>query len=235
MERVEPSNIHAFTQPLGNVPPKREETPRADKRVDTKSPMKPDADTPHVEVTPVYVSEDSGAIVSWGSFLFILFWLGGIGAYVVGLFGWDRLVQLQVPSEWYGLIAAALVVPVILVIFIALLAREMRVLRRQSVQLAHAAAELTEPEDHAARSLTKLGRAIRRELDLFNASIESASARMSTLEVADERAPRADRAHRASPRKNASTAPPASSAPSAKSSRSSRTRSTKRCSRPPTR
>lgn len=182
MERVEPSNIHAFTQPLGNVPPKREETQRTDKRVDNKVADEQQADTPHVEVTPVYVSEDSGAIVSWGSFLFILFWLGGIGAYVVGLFGWDRLVQLQVPYEWYGLIAAALVVPVILVIFIALLSREMRILRRQSVQLAHAAAELTEPEDHAARSLTKLGRAIRRELDLFNTSIESASARMSTLE-----------------------------------------------------
>jgi len=188
MERVEPSNVRAFTSPLGEVPPKREEAPRIDKRAEAKraeqQKLADEAqDTPHVEVTPVYVSEDSGAIVSWGSFLFILFWLGGISSYVVGLFGWDRLVQLQVPIEWYGLIAAILVVPVILVIFIALLSREMRVLRRQSVQLAHAAAELMEPEDHAARSLTKLGRAIRRELDLFNTSIESASARMSTLEA----------------------------------------------------
>ncbi|MBL8783167.1 MAG: hypothetical protein JNL06_19705 [Alphaproteobacteria bacterium] len=186
MERVEPSNIHAFTAPLGEVPPKREEAPRSDKRTDAKRTETKVADeaqdTPHVEVTPVYISEDSGAIVPWASFLFVLFWLGGISSYVVGLFGWDRLVQLQLSIEWYGLIASILVVPVILVIFIALLSREMRVLRRQSVQLAHAAAELTEPEDHAARSMTKLGRAIRRELDLFNTSIESASARMATLE-----------------------------------------------------
>jgi hypothetical protein len=186
MERVEPSNIHAFTAPLGEVPPKRAEAPRTDKRADAKRAETRVADeaqdTPHVEVTPVYISEDSGAIVPWASFLFILFWLGGISSYVVGLFGWDRLVQLQVPIEWYGLIASILVVPVILVIFIALLSREMRVLRRQSVQLAHAAAELTEPEDHAARGMAKLGRAIRRELDLFNTSIESASARMATLE-----------------------------------------------------
>lgn len=189
MERVEPSNVHAFTQPVGNAAPKRDDAPQADKRAEAKrAEQRPaempidDADTPHVEVTPVYISEDSGAIVPWASFLFVLFWLGGIGAYVVGLFGWDRLVQLQVPIEWYGLISAVLVVPVILVIFIALLSREMRVLRRQAVQLAHAAAELTEPEDHAARGLAKVGRAIRRELDLFNTSIESASARMTTLE-----------------------------------------------------
>jgi hypothetical protein len=178
MERVEPSNVHAFTQPLSKDQPKR-----AREHESAPPPVDHDIDPPRVEVSPVYVPEDSGGIVPWASFLFVLFWLGGIGAYVVGLFGWDKLVQLHYPIEWYGLISAVLVVPVILVIFIALLAREMRVLRRQSAQLALAASELTEPEDHAARSLAKLGRAIRRELDLFNTAVESASARMATLET----------------------------------------------------
>jgi hypothetical protein len=178
MERVEPSNVHAFTQPLSKDQPKR-----AREHESAPPPVDHDIDPPRVEVSPVYVPEDSGGIVPWASFLFVLFWLGGIGAYVVGLFGWDRLVQLQLRLEWYGLISAVLVVPVILVIFIALMAREMRVLRRQSAQLALAASELTEPEDHAARSLAKLGRAIRRELDLFNTAVESATARMATLEA----------------------------------------------------
>lgn len=177
MERVEPSHVHAFTAPLGNPAQKREAPPRAESVYTDDG-----ADTPRVEVTPVYIPEDSGGLVPWASFLFSLFWLGGIGAYVVGLFEWDKLVRLHYPIEWYGLISALLVVPVVLVIFIALLSREMRVLRRQSAQLALAASELIEPEDHAARSMAKLGRAIRRELDLFNTAVESATARMATLE-----------------------------------------------------
>ena len=170
MQRVEPSNVHAFTQPL-NERPKQDDKPAIE------------ASEPRVEVSSVYLPEDSGAVVPWASFLFSLFWLGGIGAYLAGLFGWDRLLQLSFPLEFLGLIGAVLVVPVILAIFIALLAREMRVLRRQSAQLALAASELTEPEDHAARSLAKLGRAIRRELDLFNTAVDAATQRMSTLEA----------------------------------------------------
>lgn len=177
MERVEPSNVHAFTQPLPN-----NEKPRDGRLRESVSPHVDDTEPPRVEVSPVYVPEDSGGVVPWASFFFSLFWLGGIGAYVIGLFGWDRLVQQQVSLGVYGLIAAILLVPVVLAIFIALLTREMRVLRRQSAQLALAASELTEPEDHAARAMAKLGRAIRRELDLFNTAVDSATARMATLE-----------------------------------------------------
>jgi hypothetical protein len=169
MQRVEPSNVHAFTQPL-NERPKHDDKPAVE------------AQEPRVEVSSVYLPEDSGAIVPWASFLFILFWLGGIGAYLAGLVGWARVLRFDFSLELLGLIAAVVVVPVVLVIFIALLSREMRVLRRQSAQLALAASELTEPEDHAARSLAKLGRAIRRELDLFNTAVDGATQRMSTLE-----------------------------------------------------
>jgi len=194
MERVEPSNIHAFRAPLINEPPKsdaRDNLARDTKAKGAKenpaSDAKPAAkphDPPRVEVSPVHIPEDSGGFVPWASFLFILFWLGGISAYLVGLFGWDKLVHGQLSLEWYGLISAILIVPVILVIFIAILSHEAKVLRRQSTSLAAAAAELTEPEEHAAHSLARLGRAIRRELDLFNTAIESATGRMATMEAA---------------------------------------------------
>ena len=174
MQRVEPAHIHA-AQDLGD--------PRLRTRAPIEAPPIADEfDPPRVEVTPVDLPEDSGGAIPWGTFLFSLFWLGGIGAYLVGLFGWDRIFQL--PLAWYGLISAVLIVPVILAVFIALVAREASALRRQSNALALAAAQLSEPEDHAARGMTRLGRAIRRELDVFNAAVEQATGRMQALEAA---------------------------------------------------
>ncbi|MBP6014060.1 MAG: hypothetical protein KBA31_17670 [Alphaproteobacteria bacterium] len=175
MQRVEPSNVHAFQEAvLGDA------RLRARAPVD-RAPVE-DIDPPRVEVRPVHLPVDSGGALPWGTFLFSVFWLGGIGAYLVGLFGWDRIFQL--PIAWYGLISAVLIVPVILAIFIALIAREANALRRQSNALALAAAELSEPEDHAARGMARLGRAIRRELDVFNGAVEQATGRMAALETA---------------------------------------------------
>ncbi|MCE9523964.1 MAG: hypothetical protein K8S25_16225, partial [Alphaproteobacteria bacterium] len=186
MERIEPSNVRAFTGPLINEQPARDNTARDNAaRESNQQHHVPPADTtepPRVEVTPVHLSADSGGIAAWGSFLFIVFWLGGIGAYLIGLFGLDRIQHL--PTAWYGLISAILIVPVILTVFIWILAREAKILRRQSSSLAVAAMQLTEPEDHAARGMTRLGRAIRRELDVFNTAVESATARMASLETA---------------------------------------------------
>jgi hypothetical protein len=176
MQRVEPSKIQDFEEALLLT----EEQPRlrvAAARIDEPLP---------VEARPVHLPEDSGSVLGWGTFFFCVFWLGGISAYLVGLIGWAKLFEL--PLAWYGLLVAVLVVPVVLALFIALLAREAKILRGQSAALAMAAAELTEPEDHAARGMAKLGRAIRRELDTFNAAVEAATARMSTLETtANER------------------------------------------------
>ena len=63
------------------------------------------------------------------------------------------------------------------------LAREARIMRQQSMTLATAAAALLEPEDHAAKSLVRLGRAVRREVDVFNAALEAALGRMTMIEV----------------------------------------------------
>ncbi len=176
MQRIEPSKIQDFTEAtIAGAPRER-----------TQAPLELVNELPPVEAKPVHLPEDSGSVLGWGTFFFCVFWLGGISAYLVGLIGWAKIFEL--PLAWYGLLIAVLIVPVALAIFIAILAREAKILRGQSAALAMAAAELTEPEDHAARGMAKLGRAIRRELDTFNAAVEAATARMATLETtANER------------------------------------------------
>ena len=182
MERIEPSNVHAFTGPLTNEPPARDNTARARApRIDTTTDDT--TEPPRVEVSAVHVSADSGGASTWGALLFIVFWLGGISAYLAGLIGIKTIQNL--PIEWYGLIAAIFIVPVVLTVFVWILAREAKILRRQSTSLALAAANLTEPEDHAARGMTRLGRAIRRELEVFNTAVESATARMGDARNTD--------------------------------------------------
>jgi methyl-accepting chemotaxis protein len=171
MQRVEPSKIHDFA----------EASFTGDLRKHAQAPLELVNELPPVEATRVHIPEDSGSALGWGTFFFCVFWLGGISAYIVGLIGWAKIFEL--PLAWYGLLIAVLIVPVALAIFIAILAREAKILRGQSAVLAMAAAELTEPEDHAARGMAKLGRAIRRELDTFNAAVETATARMATLET----------------------------------------------------
>ncbi|MEQ1863300.1 MAG: hypothetical protein ABL996_01470 [Micropepsaceae bacterium] len=181
MERIEPSNVHAFTGPLVNEPPAGDKTARARApRVDTTTDET--TEPPRVEVTAVHVPVDSGGAATWGALLFITFWLAGISAYLVGLIGTQTILHLRI--EWYALIAAILIVPVVLTVFVWILAREAKILRRQSTSLALAAANLTEPEDHAARGMTRLGRAIRRELEVFNTAVETATTRMAALETA---------------------------------------------------
>ncbi len=171
MQRVEPSKIHDFA----------EATFTGDLRKHAQAPLELVDELPPVEAKRVHIPEESGSALGWGTFFFCVFWLGGISAYLVGLIGWAKIFEL--PLAWYGLLIAVLIVPVALAIFIAILAREAKILRGQSAALAMAAAELTEPEDHAARGMAKLGRAIRRELDTFNAAVETATARMATLET----------------------------------------------------
>ena len=178
MQRVEPANVRTFAEPLSKEPA-RVATPIAGEAI---APFTRQSEPPEVETRTAQASADSGGLIFWVPFLFCVLWLVGIGAYVVGLVGLSSLSTLK--SEWHYLIGAVAIVPIALAVLIAVFAREAKALRRQSNSLALVAANLTEPEEHAARNLSRLGRAIRRELDTFNAAVETAAARMATLESA---------------------------------------------------
>jgi hypothetical protein len=171
MQRVEPSKIHEY-----------EEATLSEHQVLPRAPL-PHLDEPlAVEAGEDHLPRESGKALFWGTSFFCLIWLGGISAYLAGLIGWAQIFNLT--AAWYGLIFAVLLVPVALAIFVALLAREAKNLRSQSTVLAAAAAELSEPEEHAARGMTRLGHAIRRELDVFNSAVEAATSRMAALDAA---------------------------------------------------
>lgn len=177
MQRVEPANVRTFSEPLSREVPHN----AAPQLREIQAPIE-QSDPPDVEDVAERLPADSGGAILWASLLFSTFWVAGIGAYLVGLVGTERLLTLS--NEQYSLIGAVIIVPVVLTILIAALAREAKSLRRQSQSLAIVAAHLAEPEDHAGRNLAKLGRAIRRELDTFNSAVETATARMATLETA---------------------------------------------------
>ncbi len=172
MERIEPSNIRILpTHTLSDVV----ELPSA-----AEARAQGEAFAERRRTAPPPAKPSGGMALSLAS-IFTLFWVGGLGAYLLGFLGLDGIRQIAPP--WWGLIGAVAIVPVLLSWFAAFLAREARIMRQQSVTLATAAAALLEPEDHAAKSLTRLGRAIRREVDVFNAALEAALGRMTMIEV----------------------------------------------------
>jgi hypothetical protein len=176
MERIEPSNIriHPAHQIADVV-----ELPSATEARTTQSESHPQE---RRRATPPAVSQKpNGGMSLQLAGVFSVFWAGGLAAYLIGFLGLEGLQQISPP--WWGLIGAVAIVPVALAWLAAYLLREARILRQQSLTLATAAASLLEPEDHAAKSLTRLGRAVRREVDVFNAALEAALGRMTMIEV----------------------------------------------------
>ena len=176
MERIEPSNIRihpAHQQQLAEVL----ELPSA---TEARAAQAEPVPTERRRTAPPPPKQNNGTSLSLAA-VFSVFWAGGLAAYLIGFLGFEGLAQISPP--WWGLIGAVAIVPVALAWFAAFLAREARILRHQSMVLATAANALLEPEDTAARGLTRLGRAVRREVDVFNAALEAALGRMTMIEV----------------------------------------------------
>lgn len=108
------------------------------------------------------------------------FWVGSAAAFAFGWLGIDGLMSLDWPTI-AGLIFVA-VFPVTFVWFAAHLARRAQGLQLASEDLMQIAARLTEPEGHAGREVTRLGRAVRREVDALNTGLEGALLRVRSLE-----------------------------------------------------
>jgi hypothetical protein len=188
MERVEPTTVHSKIQAanlhtaidseaeLKILPSATAASRSAERRA--QSPGNTANDTG--DYKPIDVSASTGGTVYVAAALFTLFWVGGIAAYVLGYYGAGGFER--VPSTWWALLGAVTVVPAALAWFVAFALREARLLRVQAQALAHAAAVLVQPDDHAARGVMKLGKTVRRELDHFNMALEGAFGRLATLE-----------------------------------------------------
>jgi hypothetical protein len=109
------------------------------------------------------------------------FWLGATIAFTLGYLGFDGVLALDWP--WLAGLFFAAAFPISLVWFSANLARRALGLQFASEDLLQIAARLIEPEAAAGREVTRIGRAVRRELDALNAGLEAALGRVRTLEA----------------------------------------------------
>jgi hypothetical protein len=108
------------------------------------------------------------------------FWLGIGGAYLWGYLGPQGLGQL--PLQLAILTIAAMALPPLLFLAIAMLMARGLALRDTAEQLLAASERLYAVDDVAAKSAARLGRAVRRELDGLNTGLDGAFQRLRALE-----------------------------------------------------
>lgn len=108
------------------------------------------------------------------------FWLGATIAFTLGYLGIDGVLALDWP--WLAGLFFAAAFPISLVWFSANLARRSLGLQFASEDLLQVAARLIEPEAASGREITRVGRAVRREIDALNTGLEAALVRVRTLE-----------------------------------------------------
>ena len=109
------------------------------------------------------------------------FWTGIGVAFLSGYLGPDRLLAL--PLTQIAPIAAALLLPPLLFIAIAILIARTLSLSDTAEHLLVASDRLLAVDDVAARSAARLGRAVRRELDGLNTGLDGAFQRLRALET----------------------------------------------------
>ncbi|GAA0552148.1 hypothetical protein FHS83_001453 [Rhizomicrobium palustre] len=109
------------------------------------------------------------------------FWVGGAGAYFLGLVRTNGFVALDLPMA--AIYTVVTVVPPALFIVLAWsLARGMA-MSRAADELAEVTNRLFTADETAARTAARLGRAVRRELDGLNAGLDGAFNRLRALET----------------------------------------------------
>jgi hypothetical protein len=118
------------------------------------------------------------------SVAFSAFWVGSCTAYLIGYYGVDGTLGLP-PPELVLLGVVSFLPPLLLLSAAWALARGLA-LGRAAETMADATDRLFSADEFAARTAARLGRAVRREIDALNAGLDSASARLRTLESALE-------------------------------------------------
>lgn len=182
MERVEPTTVQASVDAMGfggpGIP-----GPEAARPKQTREPEPGlSKDNPlELQFHAIETLPRGGRWAFTLAGLFCLFWAGGIGAYMIG-YALSPSGQ-SLSATWWAVMLGAIGVPCAMAWFVAMLIREARQLRAQARAMTHAAGALVQPQDHAARGVAKLGQTVRRELDLFNAAMDAAIAKLAALET----------------------------------------------------
>ena len=122
------------------------------------------------------------------------FWAGGVIAYVAGMY--QSLAQvLDLPLYIQSLIFSSLFFPIAMVWMWAVVARRAEAMQLATEDITQIALKLTQPEESSAREITRVGRAVRREIDSLNKGLENALGRARSLEsILDERTAAIERA-----------------------------------------
>lgn len=114
------------------------------------------------------------------AFLFAVLWVGGAAAYVWGYFGIEGLSALDIQGS--SLLVIATFVPAFLFLAVAWALARGHAMGLATEALVDATDRLFSADETAARTAARLGRAVRKELDAFNAGLDGAFTRMRALE-----------------------------------------------------
>ena len=111
-------------------------------------------------------------------------WIGGAAAWFWGYFGPNGLLALDI--QQIALFSVATFLPPVLFLAVAWTLARSHAMGLATEALVDATDRLFTADETASRTAQRLGRAVRRELDAFNAGLDGAFSRMRALESALE-------------------------------------------------
>jgi hypothetical protein len=121
-----------------------------------------------------------GFVAMFVAAVFAVLWVAGAAAYVWGYFGLRGLAALDIQGA--SLLVIATFVPAFLFLAVAWALARGHAMGLATEALVDATDRLFSADETAARTAARLGRAVRKELDAFNAGLDGAFTRMRALE-----------------------------------------------------